>query len=237
MDDSELILDYLDPPDEVEMIGLVVNEQGAERAIATSAVSTLAFPYSISPTYLDRNHRQNPEEALDALEAIGTLAYKAGVEVVAYVSMAFGNPYGDAWDIDEVVSACDLLVDNGITQISLADTVGLATAAQIAHVTGAVRGIHDTVEIGLHLHSRPEHAPLKIRAAYEAGCRRFDATLGGHGGSPLAQDLLLTNLPTETLYVELSRLGAELPSLRPLETLVTASDGIAARFGAAILPM
>ena len=127
MADSELVLEYLDPPDDVEIIGIVVNAKGAERAIRTSAVQTLGFPYSISPTFLQKNQHQTPEEALDALEAIGTAGYKAGLNVIAYLSMAFGNPYGDDWDIEEVVSACDLLVDNGITQISLADTVGLAT--------------------------------------------------------------------------------------------------------------
>ena len=122
-------------------------------------------------------------------------------------------------------------MDNGITQISLADTVGLATPSQIAHVTGAVLGIHDTVEIGLHLHTRPEEAAAKIRAAYEAGCRRFDSTLGGHGGCPLAQDLLVGNVPTEVLISELRLLGAELPPLRPLDTLLTAANGIAQKFG------
>src|SRR5579871_3844781 len=111
MADSELVLDYLDPPDDVEIIGIVVNAKGAERAVKTRAVSTLGFPYSISPQFLERNQRQTPEDALEELEQIGEIAYKAGLDMVAYVSMAFGNPYGDAWDIDEVVSAVDLLVD------------------------------------------------------------------------------------------------------------------------------
>ena len=140
MADSELVLDYLDPPDDVEIIGIVVNRKGAERAIKTSAVSTLGFPYSISPTFLDRNQRQTPEEALDQLEQIGELAYKSGQDVVAYISMAFGNPYGDAWDVDEVVSAVDLLVDAGVTQISLADTVGLASPEPYPRCDGACAG-------------------------------------------------------------------------------------------------
>ena len=97
-------------------------------------MQTLGFPYSISPTFLKRNQGQTPEESLEELEKIGTLAYKAGMDVVAYISMAFGNPYGEAWDIDEVVAACDLLADSGVTQISLADTVGLATPKQVADV-------------------------------------------------------------------------------------------------------
>src|SRR5712691_12371791 len=97
MADSEQVLEQLDPPDDVEIIGIVVNEKGAERAIKTEAVRTLGFPYSISPGFLQRNQNQTPEESLEALEQVGTLAYKAGMDVVAYISMAFGNPYGDAW--------------------------------------------------------------------------------------------------------------------------------------------
>src|SRR6202046_3445777 len=134
MADSELVMEYLDPPDDVEIIGIVVNAKGAERAVKTGGVQTLGFPYSVSPTFLQRNQNQTPEESLEELEKIGTLAYKAGMDVVAYISMAFGNPYGEAWDIDEVVADCDLLSDNGITQISLADTVGLATPKQVSDV-------------------------------------------------------------------------------------------------------
>ena len=175
------MLNYLNPPDDVEIIGIVVNAKGAERAIQTSAVQTLGFPYSISPTFLKKNQHQTPEEALDALEAIGTAGYKAGLDVVAYLSMAFGNPYGDEWDIEEVVAACDLLVDNGITQISLADTVGLATPKLVSDVLSDVMAVHDGVEIGVHLHARPDGAAAKVRAAYGVGCRRFDGALGGFG--------------------------------------------------------
>ncbi len=115
MADSELVLEYLDPPDDVEIIGIVVNAKGAERAVATSAVQTLGFPYSVSAQFLERNQRQTPEESLTALEEVGEIAYKAGLDVVAYISMAFGNPYGEAWEIEEVVAACDLLVDSGVT--------------------------------------------------------------------------------------------------------------------------
>src|SRR6201982_1107827 len=130
MADSELVMEYLDPPDDVEIIGIVVNAKGAERAVKTGSVQTLGFPYSISPEFLKRNQSQTLEESLEELEKVGTLAYKAGMGVGAYISMAFGNPYGEAWDIEEVVAACDLLVDCGVKQISLADTVGLATPEQ-----------------------------------------------------------------------------------------------------------
>ena len=231
MADAELVLEYLDPPDDVEIIGIVVNEKGAERAVKCGAISTLGFPYSVSAGFLQRNQNQTPEESLEALEAVGTLGYKAGLDVVAYVSMAFGNPYGDAWTIDEVVDACDLLVDCGVTQISLADTVGMATARMVEDVVSDVRAVHDGIEIGVHLHARADEAQGLIRAAYGAGCRRFDAAIGGLGGCPFAQDALVGNLPTEVLIRVLKELGAEMPELRPLDGLMAASAEIARKFG------
>jgi hydroxymethylglutaryl-CoA lyase len=232
MADSEKVLDYLDPPDDTEIIGIVVNPKGAERAIKTEAVQTLGFPYSISPGFLQRNQNQTPEESLEALEQVGTLAYKAGLDVVAYISMAFGNPYGDAWSIDEVVDACDLLVDSGVTQISLADTVGIATPKLIADVVSDVMAVHDEIEIGVHLHARYEEARELVGAAYNAGCRRFDAAMGGLGGCPFAQDVLVGNLPTEMVLEELRALGAELPQFSPLGSLQAASAEIARKYGA-----
>ncbi len=234
MADSELVLEYLAPPADVEIIGICVNEKGAERAVKTGAVTTLGFPYSISPAFLQRNQNQTPEESLEALEAVGTIGYKAGLDVVAYISMAFGNPYGDAWSIDEVVDACDLLVDSGVTQISLADTVGLATPKLVADVVSDVLAVHDGVEIGVHLHARAETAAALIAAAYGAGCRRFDAAIGGLGGCPFAQDALVGNVATEVLVAELRRLGAELPELGPLDGLLAASREIERKYGAKV---
>ena len=241
MADSEKVLEYLEPVgvdvkinEDVEIIGIVVNAKGAERAIKTGSVQTLGFPYSISPGFLQRNQNQTPEESLDALEAVGTLAYKAGLDVVAYISMAFGNPYGDAWSIDEVVDACDLLVDSGVTQISLADTVGMATPKLVADVVADVMAVHDGIEIGVHLHSRYEGAKELVCAAYSAGCRRFDAAIGGLGGCPFAQDVLVGNLPTEMVLEELKALGAELPSLAPLDSLLSASAEISRKYGAKV---
>src|ERR1051325_1918717 len=127
MADSEEVLKELAPPEDVEIIGIVVNAKGAERAIKTEAVRTLGFPYSVSPTFLRNNQRQTFEEALDELEKIQKRADDSGLEIVVYISMAFGNPYGDPWDPEEVVNAVDMLESNGIKMISLADTVGLAS--------------------------------------------------------------------------------------------------------------
>jgi hydroxymethylglutaryl-CoA lyase len=237
MADSEKVLTYLQEAEpvllknEVEIIGIVVNTKGAERAINAGGVKTLGFPYSISPEFLKRNQNQTPEESIDALEAISQLSYHAGMGLTAYVSMAFGNPYGDAWDEDEVVAACDLLADSGVDAISLADTVGLATPRQIEQVVSAALAAVDSVEIGVHLHGTPENAAAKIRAAYSAGCRRFDSALAGLGGCPFAQDALVGNISTEVLLETLGALGAQLPELMPLDELIAASKEIARRYG------
>src|SRR5215471_287605 len=153
MADSEQVLEKLDPPDDVEIIGIVVNQKGAERAITTEAVRTLGFVYSVSPTFLERNQNQTLEAAVDELEQIKLKANDAGLDVVAYISMAFGNPYGDPWSAQEVVEAVGILADMGIEQISLADTVGLATAPQVKELVSLVTGAYDDLEIGAHLHS------------------------------------------------------------------------------------
>jgi hydroxymethylglutaryl-CoA lyase len=230
MADSEEVIKELDPPDDVEIIGIVVNEKGAQRAINTQAVSTLGFPYSISPAFLQKNQRQTPEESLDELEQVQKKADNAGLDIVVYISMAFGNPYGDPWNIEEVVSAVDILESRGIKMISLADTVGLASAEQVWELISAVMNKYSYLEIGAHLHSRPELAEQKVLAAYDAGCRRFDSAIGGLGGCPFAQDALVGNLPTERVLDALKQRDAELPKLKSLDTLLRASAEIAARY-------
>ena len=230
MADSEEVLKELDPPDDVEIIGIVVNEKGALRAIETQAASTLGFPYSISETFLRKNQNQSPEEALDELEKIQKKADESGLGVVVYISMAFGNPYGDPWSIGEVVDAIGLLESEDLHTISLADTVGAASAQQISELVGAVMAKYDYLEIGVHLHSRPAQAVEKILAAYDAGCRRFDSALGGLGGCPFAQDDLVGNIPTEKVIETLGGRGAQLPPLKPLDALLKATAGISAKF-------
>jgi hydroxymethylglutaryl-CoA lyase len=230
MADSEAVLKELDPPDDVEIIGIVVNEKGAQRAINTKAVRTLGFPYSLSPTFLRNNQRQTPEESLDELEKIQNKAEDAGLGVVVYISMAFGNPYGDPWDIDEVIAAVDNLESSGIKMISLADTVGMASAEQVRALVAPVIDKYGYLEIGAHLHSRPYEAASKIAAAYDAGCRRFDSAIGGLGGCPFAQDALVGNIPTEVVIEALKQRGAQLPPLKPVDALLRASNEFSARY-------
>lgn len=230
MADSERVLKELDPPDDVEIIGIVVNEKGAQRAINSQSVRTLGFPYSLSPTFLKNNQRQTPEESLDVLDKIQEKVEDAGLDVVVYISMAFGNPYGDQWNVEEVVNAVDMLESSGVKIISLADTVGLASPDQIRDLISAVIEKFGYLEIGAHLHSRPDAAAEKILAAYDAGCRRFDSALGGLGGCPFAQDALVGNTPTETVLQALSERNAELPPLKSLDALLRATAEIGARY-------
>ena len=230
MADSEQVLKELDPPDDVEIIGIVVNEKGAQRAIDSQAVSTVGFPYSISETFLRKNQNQSPEDALEELEKIQKKADDAGLGVVVYISMAFGNPYGDLWNIDEVLDAIGLLEAEDLHMISLADTVGMATSQQVSDLVGAVLRKYDYLDVGVHLHSRPDQASEKVVAAYNAGCRRFDSAIGGLGGCPFAQDALVGNSPTEKVIEALRQRGAQLPAFKSLDTLLKATAGIAARF-------
>lgn len=237
MADSERVLELLDVPVGVEVIGIVVNEKGAERAICTGAVETLGFPYSISSEFLRRNQNQTIEESIEMLESIGNRARETGLGLVAYISMAFGNPYEEPWSIDEVVSACDLLAGSGVTQISLADTVGLASPRQIEETVDAVLSLDRGVEIGVHFHARRGKAAKHIEAAFRAGCRRFDSALGGLGGCPFAQDDLVGNLPTETLIDVLTRCGASLPEIVGLNQISLHNREIAARYGTGNAPV
>ncbi len=231
MADSEEVLQRLGPAPGVELIGIVVNAKGAERAIDTGAVHTLGFPYSVAPGFLLRNQNQTPEQSIGVLRSIVALAGNAGLNLVAYVSMAFGNPYGDAWSVTMIEDACARLIEAGVREISLADTVGLATPQRVIETLAPALAAHAGIEIGAHLHAQPRDAAAKIRAAYDAGCRRFDTAIGGLGGCPFAQDALVGNLATETLLAELKALGAETPVLRSLDALTLASAQIAQSFG------
>ena len=211
MADSEQVLEQLDPPNDVEIIGIVVNEKGAARAIATRRVTTLGYPCSISPTFLRRNQNQLPEENFEALNTIKNRADRTDVDLVVYLSMAFGNPYGDPWDESELQATIARIAELGIRSISLADTVGMADAKLIRQIVTPVMKSSNACEIGVHLHSTPADAIGKILAAYDAGCRRFDSAIGGLGGCPFAQNSLVGNIPTESVVAALKQRGVDLP--------------------------
>ncbi|HJW38500.1 MAG TPA: hydroxymethylglutaryl-CoA lyase [Candidatus Udaeobacter sp.] len=232
MADSEKVLEQMemDLPDDVEIIGIVVNEKGAERAIATKAVTTLGFPYSISDTFLRKNQNQTLEDGYKVLESIKTTADKAGLGIVAYISMAFGNPYGDPWNEDKVCQAVKKLAAIGIRSISLADTVGVASADLIRRLVQSVKNQYTDYDIGVHIHGRPEQAAAKILVAYDAGCRRFDSAIGGLGGCPFAQDALVGNIPTESVLTALQQRGVKLPISKSLSDVLALNSLIAANY-------
>lgn len=230
MADSEAVLKELGPPNGVEIIGIVVNERGAERAITTGAVTTLGFPCSISPTFLRRNQNQSLDENFAMLKTIKQRADDAGLGMVAYVSMAFGNPYGDPWSEGEVAKCAERITSLGVRSVSLADTVGAAQPELVASLLGFVVPKCGQAEVGIHLHSTRAGAAAKILSAYEAGCRRFDSAMGGLGGCPFAQDDLVGNLPTEEVWQALEERGVEMPAPVAKGEIAALNAVIAAEF-------
>ena len=230
MADSEKVLEQLDVMTDVEIIGIVVNEKGAERATATGAVTTLGYPCSISETFLRKNQNQTLPESYKVLESIKTKADEAGLGMVVYVSMAFGNPYGDPWDENGLRQAVGKLAARGIRSISLADTVGVAAPDLIRRVVQSITNQYADFDIGVHLHSAPGEAATKVLAAYDAGCRRIDSAIGGLGGCPFAQDALIGNIPTESVIAALQERGIELPINRSLTDVLAMNSLIASDY-------
>src|SRR5207245_7059140 len=165
-------------------IGIVENEKGTDRAIATGSVTTLDYPCSNSETFLLKNQNQSAEENYEVLKTIKKRADAAGLDVVVYISMAFGNPYGDPWNKDKVMQAAGNIAGLGIRSISLADTVGIAAPELTSRVMTAVMRDYGEYDIGVHMHSMRAGAAAKVLAAYDAGCRRSDGAIGGRGGGP-----------------------------------------------------
>jgi hydroxymethylglutaryl-CoA lyase len=227
MADSEKVLEQFDVPDDVEIIGIVVNEKGADRAIATGTVTTLGYPCSISETFLRKNQNQTLEESYKTLESIKARADAAGLGTVVYISMAFGNPYGEPWDEYALWQTVGKLAAFGIRSISLADTVGVADPDLIRRVVQSITKESAGYDVGVHLHSTPGHAETKVLAAYDAGCRRFDSALGGLGGCPFAQDALVGNIPTESVVAALQERGVELPVSKSLRDVLAINSLIA----------
>jgi hydroxymethylglutaryl-CoA lyase len=230
MADSEAVLEQLGALDEVEIIGIVVNEKGAARAIETRKVTTLGYPCSISETFLRRNQNQSLEENQSVLKRIKEMGDGSGLEMVAYISMAFGNPYGDSWSEEKVVEAARTIFGMGIGAISLADTVGAAEPERISRVLAEVLRNCPACEVGIHMHSTHAAAGAKVLAAFDAGCRRFDSAIGGLGGCPFAQDALVGNIPTEEVIRALEQRGVRLPIADSLAQVMGMNRAISDEF-------
>jgi hydroxymethylglutaryl-CoA lyase len=230
MADSEEVLAQLGRVSGVEIIGIVVNEKGAARAITTGAVNTLGYPCSISETFLRRNQNQSLDENQAVLNRIHQMAKEAGLQMVAYISMAFGNPYGDLWSEEKVVETAAAIARAGISAVSLADTVGTAQPEMIREVMTAVLGHRGECEVGIHMHSTRAEAAGKVLAAFDAGCRRFDAAMGGLGGCPFAQDKLVGNIPTEEVLRALDQRGVTLPIQNSISEVVRMNTAISSEF-------
>jgi len=230
MADSEKMLEQIDRPLDVEIIGIVVNEKGAERAIATETVTTLGYPYSVSETFLRKNQNQTPEECYKVLQSIKTKADDSGLEMVVYISMAFGNPYGDPWDEQQVREALAKITGLAIRSISLADTVGVAAPNLISRMLRSVTSEYANYDIGVHMHSTRNNASAKVLAAWDAGCRRIDSAVGGLGGCPFAQDALVGNIPTENVIEALRQRNVELPIGKSLENVLAMNSDITSKY-------
>ena len=182
-----------------KLLAIIANERGAEDAVLFDEINYLGFPFSVSETFQKRNTNSTIEESLERVEEIQNLCIKNKKELVVYLSMGFGNPYGDVYNEEIVFNWANKLAAMDIKIISLADTVGLATAEQVNNMTGYLINALPEVEIGVHLHSTSINWKAKVDAALQAGCKRFDGALKGIGGCPMAGDDLVGNMDTELM--------------------------------------
>ncbi len=209
MADSEQVMRALEPEKigGTEIIGIVVNEKGLERALAAPGVTTIGYPYSISAYFRRANANMSLAESRALVEKLQQATRQAGRGLVVYISMAFGNPYNEPWGLEIIEDALVWLKDIGVREVSLADTVGAAQPDQVGSLYSVVKDCVAGIEMGVHLHSRRQGAAEKVLAAYEAGCRRFDSALTGLGGCPFAGDDLVGNIPTEIVVETLAARG------------------------------
>jgi hydroxymethylglutaryl-CoA lyase len=211
MADSAQVLDQLDLTDAKSgLLVIVANKRGAEEASRFAKIQYLGFPLSISETFQIRNTNKTIPEALNTLEEIKNICQKTEKKLVTYISMGFGNPYGDPYELDLVTQFAGILMTLGSDVISLADTTGVADTNMIGSLFSSVSRQFPTAEIGVHLHATPATSRTKIEAAYRAGCRRFDGAMKGFGGCPMAADELVGNIATETLVSFFEDEGVEL---------------------------
>lgn len=198
--DTAEVLNQLDlSTTKSKLLAIIANTRGAEDAVKFEEINYLGFPFSISETFQQRNTNSSIEQSLKTIENIQNLCVKNQKELVVYISMAFGNPYGDDWDSDIVINWTKKLADLGVKIIALSDTIGVSNHENISYLFKNIVPEFNTVEIGAHLHTTPTTWYEKIDAAYQNGCRRFDGAIKGFGGCPMATDKLTGNMPTENI--------------------------------------
>lgn len=197
--DTAEVLENLDEAPNTRLLAIVANRRGAETACAYPRISCIGYPLSVSETFQKRNTNSGIEDSFRTVQEMFDLAEANGKELVIYLSMAFGNPYGEDWSPGKVEDMALRLVRSGITTIALADTVGIATAEPVGMLFGSLIPAMPNVKIGAHLHARHDNWKKKVEAAWDAGCRRFDSAMKGYGGCPMAKDDLVGNLASEHL--------------------------------------
>ena len=211
MRDTAQLLEQVDIPlSAPNMLAIVANERGAKEASAFDQVDILGFPFSVSETFQQRNANSTIAEAVERLKSIQEICNKSDKQLVVYVSMGFGNPYGDDWNVDIVSHWVHELIEKiEVRTISLSDTVGIGSPGTISHLFSGLMPEFPNVEFGAHLHTRPDNWREKVDAAYSNGCRRFDSAIKGYGGCPMAKDELVGNMATENLTSYFDEKGAD----------------------------
>ena len=200
MRDTAQVLSQLNLEDtQSKLLAIVANVRGANDASNFDEIDYLGYPFSISEIFQMRNTGKTIAQSLSILEEILNIAGKTNKEVVAYLSMGFGNPYGDPWNVEIVAKWTEILVKMGVNILSLSDTIGIAKAETISYLFSNLIPLYPTIEFGAHLHTNPSSWHEKVDAAYNAGCIRFDGAIKGFGGCPMAKDDLTGNMPTEKL--------------------------------------
>ncbi|RYY30449.1 MAG: hydroxymethylglutaryl-CoA lyase [Chitinophagaceae bacterium] len=208
MADTKFVLRALDSSRiKSKLLAIVANQRGAEEAALFPEISYLGYPFSISETFQLRNANTTIAQSLEVLKNIVSITRQTNKKLVVYISMAFGNPYGDAYTLPIVYKWCEAINKLGVDIVSLADTVGVATPDQVFSITEHVIAHSPTQQFGVHLHSTPDNWQLKLQAALDGGCRRFDGALNGIGGCPMADDVLVGNMNTQHMIAYFESLG------------------------------
>jgi len=213
MHDTAEVLEKLDLSNsKSKLLAIIANYRGAEDAAQHEQITYLGFPFSISETFQQRNTNASISEAFETVKRIKEQSDKKGKELLTYLSMGFGNPYGDEWNNEIVLQWAEKLINEGIQYISLADTIGIASPGQITDLFTLLSGHFPATILGVHLHSTPTTWREKIEAAYKSGCKRFDTALKGFGGCPMAKDELTGNIATENVisYLQSQNVSLEL---------------------------